>query len=482
MENLIKIINDISDGYEVYGVGGFVRDLLLKREHTDIDLAVRKDARKFAQHLSGVLKAKFVVLDDKSKIYRIMLSEKFPVKNIDVSAIEGKTILEDLKKRDFTVNAAAFKLQDFADYKKNLITVSAEVLKDLKAKTINAVSDNAFKDDPLRMLRAFRFAAELKFKISRQTLSLIKKHANSISAAAPERIKNELFRVLSAGNSSEFIEAMDKCSLLPALFGEIAKMKKASKKYYYHPGGLFQHSFETMVSAENILNNLQEYFPDNAKEMHEHFFSSGEYSENVTRANLLKFTALFHDSAKPETAKKDGPKMRFLGHEEMGAEKISEIMNTLKMGKKEISAAAFMVSKHMRPSTLTQNNVVTHKASLKFFRDIGDNTPDLLILSMADWHSYKKLKVHSKKELASQEESVRKLIREFYELKNAKPLPKIINGNIIMKEFGLKPGPWIGELVNLAVESQQEGKISDTAGALKLLKSKLTQIKKKYKL
>ncbi|AKL97500.1 HD domain-containing protein [Endomicrobium proavitum] len=482
MEKLIKTINGLSGGCEVYGVGGFARDLLLKRKHEDIDLAVNKNAQKFSKKLAVSLKAKFVILDDKNKIYRIMLSKDYPVKNIDVSLFDGKTINEDLKNRDFTINAAAFKLKDFASYKKNLLTVNNKVLKDLKTKTIRAVSDNIFKSDPLRMLRAFRFSAELKFALSKDTLSLIKKYSSSVLNSAPERIKNEFFRILSAGNSREILEVMDKCLLLPALFDAISHMKKASKKHYYHPGGLFEHSFETMSAAENILNNLRKYFPENAAELKEHFFKTGEYSENITRANLLKFAALFHDSAKPETAKKEGAKMRFFGHEDLGAKKISDVMKSLKMGKKEISAASFLVSKHMRPSTLTKNNIVTKKASLKFFRDIEDNTPDLLILSMADWHSYKKLKIHSKKELKFQEDSVRKLLKEFYELKNKKPLSKIIDGHIVMKKFALKPGPWIGDLVNLVLEKQYEGKLADTAAALKFLDSKLTQIKKKYKL
>ncbi len=136
----------------------------------------------------------------------------------------------------------------------------------------------------------------------------------------------------------------------------------------------------------------------------------------------------------------------------------------------------------MRPSTLTRNNIITKKAALKFFRDIGDKTPDLLALSMSDWHSYKKLKVFSHKKLKIQEKSVRELVGYYYELKNAEPLPKIIDGNIIMKRFNLKPGPWIGELLNFPAEAQLEGKIFNTDEALKMVLSKLTYIKKKYKL
>ncbi|MCL2335710.1 MAG: hypothetical protein FWC57_06565, partial [Endomicrobia bacterium] len=98
----------------------------------------------------------------------------------------------------------------------------------------------------------------------------------------------------------------------------------------------------------------------------------------------------------------------------------------------------------------------------------------------ADWHSYKSLKVFSKKGLSAQEKAARRLIKDYFELKNAKPLEKLIDGNIIMKEFSLKPGPWLGELLNSVREAQQEGKVKDAKEALKLVSSKLTKIKKKY--
>jgi tRNA nucleotidyltransferase/poly(A) polymerase len=482
MEKLIKLINDSSKGYEVYGVGGFARDLFLKLKHSDIDLAVNKDAQKFSKKIAKVLGGKLIVLDELNKIYRIILKDCQDISNIDISLFDGKTIEEDLKNRDFTVNAAAFNLSCFDSFAKNIVFAGKGCLKDLKSKTINTVAADAFKKDPLRMLRAFRFAAELGIKISAETLKQIKISAKLIKKSAPERIKNEFFRILAVNDSPDILKIMDKNGLLMELFPEIAKMKKASKKHYYHPGGLFQHSFETMEAVYEILNNLKKYFPDNYKELEDHFANKETYSENVTKAGLLKFTALFHDSAKPETAKKEGSKMRFFGHEEEGAKKIEEIMIALKMSKKDISGAKFLVENHMRPSTLTKNNVVTDKAALKFFRDVTDNTPDLLVLAMADWHSYKKLKVFSPKELKMQEKSVRQLISHYYEVKNAKPLPKLVDGNIIMKEFKLKPGPWLGALLEIVTAAQQEGKVNNTKEALTLISSKLTVVKKKYKI
>ncbi|MDR1474842.1 MAG: HD domain-containing protein [Endomicrobium sp.] len=482
MKELIKKIDSVSKGYDVYTSGGFARDLLLKRKYKDIDLIVASDALNYAKKIATAFKAKLITLDEDTKTYRIILKD-CEIPNIDVSLFNGKTIEEDLQSRDFTVNAIAFNLKYFKDFKKHIIFPNKNTAKNLKTRTFDVLSDKTFKDDPLRMLRAFRLVAEFpSSKLSNKTLVQIKKNAKHIKFAAPERIKNEFFRVLAAENASELIKSMDSCGLLSEIFHEIKRMKKAKKKYYYHPGGLFQHSFETFQSSENILNNFKKYFPRNVNDLQKHFNSGESFSENVTRGSLLKFAALFHDNAKPETAKFENGKMRFFEHEELGANKLKEIMLSLRLSKKDIEIAIFLVRYHMRMSTLTKNNVVTKKAAMKFFRDIGDNTPDLVVLSMSDWHSYRNLKLSSPKELKIQEKSARELVKQYYEVKNAKPVSKVIDGNIIMKEFKLKPGPWIGDLLSFVNEIRYNGVMLSKTQALKLVSSKLTHIKKKYRI
>jgi poly(A) polymerase len=481
LNKFIKKINNLSHGFDVYAVGGFTRDLLLKRKYSDIDLIVNKDSLKYSQKIAKAFRAKFFVLNDINKTYRIILSNNI-VANIDISLLDGKTIKEDLQNRDFTINAIAFKLKNFQNFKKFIVLPNKNALNDLILKTINTVSTKSFQSDPLRMLRAFRFVAELNFKLSNKTLQEIKQNVKLINKTTPERIKNEIFRVLFVKKATSVLEKMDKCGLFSEIFPEIKVMKKTCKKYYYHPGGLFQHSFETTKSTENILNNLKKYFPTIYLDIKEHLEDNTSLSENITRVGLLKFVALFHDNAKPETAKFKNGKIHFLGHEKKGAEKIREIMLHFKLGKKDIEIATFLIKNHMRPSVLTKNILISKRASLRFFRDIGDNTPDLLVISMSDWYSYKKLKIFSTKELKFQEKLVNELLIYYYKLKNSKPLPKIIDGNLIMREFNLKPGPWIGELLNLTIKAQQEGKIFSNDKALELISSKLIHIKKKYRI
>ena len=480
MEKIIESIVEVSGGYKVYGVGGFVRDLLIKRKLTDIDLAVDKEVFKYSKALARRLKARPVCLE-KDKTYRLIIKNA-PVGNIDISLLDGKTIKADLRNRDFTINAMAFELGDFRDFGDNLILADKNCLKDLKTGRINAVSGKTFRQDPLRMLRAFRFAAELGFKIAPKTLKLIKAHAAWIKKSAPERIKIELFRIFGIDFCAPLIKQMDDTGLLGAIFPEILKMKKSPKRFYYHPKGLFQHSFESLKALEEIISKLKKHFPDNFEDLQARLRDNEGFSAYVTRVGLMKFAALFHDNAKPETAVKEGGKVRFWGHDEIGADKAREILRGIALSKRDIKFAANLILNHMRPSNLTKNDVVTKRARLKFFREIGENTPEQIILSMADWHSYKSLKVHSQRDMKNQEKTVRDMIADYYELKNQKVLPKIIDGHILMKEFGLKPGPWLGDMLELVKNAQKEGSVSDEKGALGLVRLNLTPILEKHKI
>ncbi len=483
---MLKEINEViklarETKTDVFVVGGYLRDFLLKNKSLDMDLAVSGKPESFAKKLAKNINGKCFKLHDDLQTYRVAVFNNCDLEYIDISAMQGKNIKEDLSRRDFTINALAVKIEDFGNIKKNM-TDYFSGLKDLKNKEIKYVSKTVFTDDPLRMLRAFRFASEYKFKISKDTLSLIKKYSSKIITVAGERIKNELFRILNNKKSAQYIAMMDNCGLLEKIFPVITKMKKSAKNFYYHPKGLFQHCFQTYEALENIFDKLDKYFPNSKDILQQHL--NENFSENVNKKNLLKFIAIFHDCAKPETAKRIGNKMRFLGHEALGAKKTAQIMKELKMSNKEIDFAKAIISEHMRPSNLAKSEVITNRAQMRLFRDIKENTPELLILAMSDWHSYKTLKkkIYPAKVLKQQEKSVANLIFGYFDFINNKPKDKIVDGNVLMKEFHLKPGKIIGELLKNINNAYEEGRIKDKKQALKYVKSQLTALKKKHKI
>ena len=472
MNQIIKIIKQLAQKTEtdVFVVGGYIRDYLLKKQSDDLDITVSKAADIFAKKLAAILKGKYIVLDLKNKNYRVALINNPSLKYIDVSLMTGKTIQQDLLNRDFTINSLAVNINNFNNIKKNLIDV-CNGYKDLKNKAINISSKDSLIADPIRMLRAFRFASELNFNISSKLISQIKKNAVKIKLSVCEMRKNEFFRILNNKNSIKYITLMDDCKLLENMFPFVAKMKKSAKKFYYHPKGLFQHALLTMESLEKIFVKLKTYFPETKEQLEQYLCEN--FSQNVNRKNLLKFIAIFHDCAKPKCAKKIGKVMRFLGHEQIGAKYIKTIMKNLKMSNKETDYAEAVVLHHMRPSNLLKAETVTEKAKLRLFRDIGNTVPDLLLLALADWHSYKPLKIYSKKHLKLQEKYVSAFMKSYFEILTKPPKEKIIDGNVLMKELNIKPGKIVGKLLNVINEQYDEGLIKTKKEAVALAKKEM---------
>lgn len=482
LKEFLEIINLAhSTNTQVYLVGGYLRDILLKNKSLDMDLVVSKNAGAFSKKLAAILKGTSFVLHEDMQIYRVAIFDNPDLKYVDVSLMQGKNIEEDLVERDFTVNALAVDINKFDDLKKNLIDVSNGI-KDLKNKQLKAVSKNIFKHDSLRILRAFRIAGDYNFKISQDMLKLMKKSVPALASIAKERIKSEFFRILNGKNSAEYLAVLDDIGALDVMFPMVKDMKASAKSFYYHPKGLFQHCFQTYEALEKILIKIDKYFPQTKDILEKNLNES--YSEYVTTGSLLKFAALFHDCAKPECAKRMDNKMRFLGHEDAGAKKTAQVMKELKMGRKEINFVKNIIEEHMRPSNLTKAPIVTVRAQHRLFRDLKEFTPYILMLAMADWHSYRnlKVKVYPAKVLKQQEKTVAEMIFNYFEFINKKPKVKIIDGNILMKEFKLKPGKIIGDLLSHINALYDDGKIKDRKQALFFAKSQLTALKKKYKI
>jgi len=475
MKEIIGIIKKIAEETEseVFVVGGYIRNYLLKKQSDDLDITVSKNADIFAKKLALILKGKYIVLDLKNKNYRVALINNPVLKYIDVSLMTGKTIQQDLINRDFTINSLAVDINGFGNIRKNLIDVSGGY-KDLKNKIINVSSKNSLITDPIRMLRAFRFASELNFSISKNTLSQIKKNAAKIKLSVCEMRKNEFFRILNNKKSIKYITLMDDYKLLENMFPFVYKMKKSAKKFYYHPKGLFQHALLTMESLEKIFEKLSGYFPSVNEKLSQYLCEN--FSQNVNRKNLLKFIAIFHDCAKPKCAKKIGKVMRFLGHEEIGSKYISMIMKNLKMSNREIEYACSVVLYHMRPSNLLKSETVTERAKLRLFRDIGNIVPDLLLLALADWHSYKPLKIYSRKGLKQQEKYVNEFMNAYFDLLTKPKKEKIIDGNILINELKIAPGKIIGKLLKLINDKYDEGLIKTKQEAIAFAKKQIKKL------
>ncbi|MGB2579842.1 poly(A) polymerase [Elusimicrobium simillimum] len=494
MNNIAKIIAQvITDGYYV---GGCVRDALLKRQSGDIDIALPKEAVKpAALALAKKLKAAAFEMDAEFGVWRVITRKENL--QIDLTAYQGKTFEDDLKRRDFTVNALAYPVQKPLDIKvivkdgRTSVKITklkpAELVdivkgvKDLKAKTIRSNSESVFKDDPIRTLRAVRTAAELNFKIAPATALQIKKHAKLITKSAGERTREELVRIFNCADSFKYIELMDKLGLLTALFPLLEDQRKCAE-VYYGKGGVFKHTMQVVRRMEELLNNPKIIFPKYYKKL----------QPFLEHPSIYKVTALLHDIAKPATAKMVDGRLRFFFHEEIGARMAEDILKNLRYSTADIRLISAMIREHLRPSNLASNDILTDRGIYKFFRDMGDAGVPMLMLCWADYASYvtdkelaKILPLTTKRVMTIDESkdhgNVSKTLRhmqvlnfmlkKYFEQAPKINPPKIIDGKEIMKALELKPGPLVGELLEAVAIAQVEGKVKTKADAIAFLKN-----------
>lgn len=474
---------------EAYFVGGAVRDALLRRTSGDIDIVLPKERLKqTAFALARALKATAFEMDAEFGVWRLTAKTGL---QIDLAAYQGKNIKEDLLRRDFTVNALALPVGakckityskagfKFTLNSKDLLDYTGG-LKDLKAKTLHSTSAKIFKEDPLRMLRAYRAASELNFKISPAVTAQIKKDKKLISRPSGERVREELVRLFSAPKAYEYLLMMDGCGLLSALLPALEPQRKCAT-VYYGKGGVLKHTLLVVKRMEWCIENLKKIWPKHYKKL----------APFVKEKHIYIMAALLHDIAKPATAAPVNGRLRFFYHEEKGAEMAKEILASLRYSTAEIRLICNMIARHLRPSNLASNGDISDKSLYKFFKLMGDAAIPMLLLCWADYASYvtdaqlRKILKRSNDEVISIEEGraegpFAKTLRHMqvisfmfkkYFHPQKKILPqKLLNGKEIMKILNLPPGPKVGEYLELLAEAQVEGKITDKHTAEQYLK------------
>lgn len=464
----------------VYLVGGALRDFLLEKKTQDLDLVCEGSPVYFSQNLAKSFNGTLVVLDDQTKIYRIVLPKGLPgpVSYLDVAKMQGRTIEEDLGRRDFTVDSMALPLSAMRNTHPHKLIDPFDGQKDLRRKTLKMVHPQVFQEDPLRMLRAFRLAAQLGFKIEAKTSRQIKKDAARLLQSSYERIQQELAMIFRTKNSCGALEAMDKAGLLTEIFPEL-EASRGCAVVYYGKGGVLKHSFRVLKRLEYLLENLPRLYPDLHQEI-------GKDLDPV----LLKLTALLHDVAKPATARMRKGRLRFFGHEEKGGQMASKILRRLRFSKNYERACELMIRDHLRPGNLAANPVISDRAMYRFFKDLQDQGVNLLLTAWADHSSYltegqvKKIEKHLDQEDLSippgVPQAVHKtlkhllavslLLRHYFRRPEKVFPPKLIDGNDVMKALKMKPGPEVGKILEKLREAQATGKIHTREEALSFIR------------
>lgn len=466
------------ENIDSYLVGGYVRDTLLGRPTRDVDIAVDALAPEAAKKVATALKAKYVLLDKVNEIARVVFIEGDPTQgnrwHLDFSTIRGG-IEANLSHRDFTINAMAVNLRELEEGHPQLID-PFQGKSDLGRGLIRVVSETAFQEDPARLLRAVRLAAEYGFNIEERTEALIQAQSQLICQVAGERVREELCRLLSSPKTAYFLRYLDHLGLLTAIFPELAPTKGVEQPIE-HFWDVFHHSIETVASVERLLRVKDEdevlsLLPRSPTFL-QHF--EEEVSGGVTRSTLLKLAALLHDIAKPQTRSLEpNGRARFLGHTKEGAIMAGNILQRLRFSTRETKMVQKMIESHLRLWQMGGEGKPTSRAIYRFFRDTGDASIDIIFLTLADflatrgpnldleeWRQHCQLMDYI---LSQQEREKEKVTPE-----------KLIDGHDLIDVFGLEPGPKIGELLEAVREAQGIGEVTTREEALALARRQLAQ-------
>jgi poly(A) polymerase len=462
---------------EAFLVGGAVRDFLLGRPvGKDFDFVTRGDAEGLAKEVAGEKGGHAFPLDETFGTWRVVLKKKKKKTELDFSRLQGKDIFEDLRQRDFTVNSVAIHLKDLALPGDPCFIDPLDGLKDIRKRILRANSEESLRQDPLRMLRAFRFASTLRFSVEGETLKMIHRNRDLIRRPAGERIRTELFMALGEEGAGLFLRKLQQAGLMGEIFPEVRQWENLDLGTG-RPLSLLDHALRTVEAAEFIFIHLGELYPSWLDFLKNHFSQNEE--EGVSRKALFKFIAFFHDSGKAATASQDQGKgsPRFLDHDQEGVKINTAIARRLKLSRRSVRIISELTRQHMRIQGLAKVQELTGRAKYRFFQDLGREGLDLAILSLANALASSALELQSPflPEMSEKANNIRKIIddllRFFTEEFTQKFAQPLVNGKEIMGALGLPQGKAVGDLLNKLKEAEISGRVRTKEDALEFLKN-----------
>ncbi len=460
-------------GVDAYLVGGAIRDGLLGKTADDADIALDGSPHGLAGEMADALGARAVLLDADRDAVRIVAGDEARRASIDLTRMIGGSIDADLRRRDFTIDAIAVDLQDAASGRWRFVDPLG-ALADLDARVIRVASDSAVSDDPLRALRAARIAAETGFRIELATCAAIRRDVRLLRGVSPERVREELLAALAAPRAGESVALMDSLGILSAVIPELdaARGVTQPKEHCYD---VFGHLTAAVGFAASIVED--DYEVSFVSDMMPRFEGMSAYfarpaSDGHARGTLLKFTALLHDVAKPQTKTVEpSGRMRFFGHSELGEEIALGVMRRLRFGKRAQRLVGAMIRHHLRPRQMASaGELPTNRAIHRYYRDLADAALDTLYLNMADFLAARG-PLLTPAEMSVQTRVIRHILRVGPQPPTQAPNRGLLTGHDIMRELGLQPGPMVGRLLKAVAAAEADGRIGSRGDALQLAKT-----------
>ena len=433
------------ENIRVYVVGGVVRDLILGRTIHDIDLMVEGDGILFAKKLAISIGVKKIVPFEKfgtalipNKLLQIEVAssrmEQYDSTSRKPSEVKSASLKEDLKRRDFTINAMAMDIhpENFGEIMDPLGGVA-----DLEKKILRTPldPDKTFSDDPLRMMRAAYFASKLNFKIEPQCRISIIKQAKRIKIVSWERIREEFIKILTTIKPSVGLVILQKTGLMKIVFPEIDIMYDMKQSSEWHHKDIFSHTLQVVDNAAELTEKMK-----------------------------VRFAALVHDIAKPRTRKIDPKKgYTFYGHDAIGERMLNKVAKRMRLSNRLANYLKKLTLLHLRPIALVKSEV-TDSAVRRLMVSAGNELEDLMVLCRADITTKNSKLV---KKYLNNFDIVEKKMQVVLDKDSAEKFQSPIRGKEIMDIFGLEEGKKIGIIKKSVEEAILDGEIDNTYEAAK---------------
>jgi putative nucleotidyltransferase with HDIG domain len=444
----------------VWIVGGAVRDAALGREVADLDLAAAGDPGAIAKAIAAGLGEHAFELSAEFGTWRVTAQKQGW--QIDVTALRGAAIEEDLAKRDVTIGAIAVPLAGGAPLD------PFAGLTDLADRRLRAVGEESFASDPLRLLRAARLAAELDLEIEPRTLELARACAPRAADPAGERQLAELRQLVGGPDPLRGLRLLDELGITGVALPELETLRGVEQGPNHHLD-VYDHTIAVLEHTLEVEGDLERFAGERAAEVAA--LLEEPLADEMTRRTALRFGALFHDIAKPATKAEFNGFVGFKGHDEVGAEVIGGICRRLRASRRLTQHLQGLARHHLRLGFLIPEMPLPARRVHAYLRATDPVTVDVTLLTVAD-----RLSARGQGPIASPEmvsahlQLAREMIAAGLDWRREGPPPPLLRGDEIAAELGIEPGPELGNAVAELEAAQFAGEVTDREGALQHLR------------
>lgn len=447
-------------GVEAWVVGGAVRDVLLERPVTDVDLAVAGEPERAARAVARHARGPAFELSERFGAWRTLAGGDLVC---DVSPLQGATIEDDLARRDFGANAMAVSLEE-----PSLIDPHGG-REDIAAGRLRVLGEESYRADPLRPLRLVRLSTELALTPDEETERLTRGHAPRIRETSPERVWGELRRLVLAERVLDGLALADRLGVLEAILPELAALKGVEQSHFHHLD-VYEHTLEVLREQLGLERELGEVFGEHSEEVEA--VLAEPLADELTRLEALRFAALLHDVGKPATRGElpDG-RISFIGHDRVGAEMVVSVCRRLRTSGRLASFLADITRHHLALGFMVHDRPLSRRAVYRYLRACDPVAVELTAFTCADRRATRGRNAQAA--IAAHLDLARELMGAALAWRREGPPKPPLPGDRLARELGIRPGPGLGALLEELREAVYAGEVQSAEDAIAAARKRL---------